>query len=258
MSNTISIFYFLPGMDIPNLHYVVHFGIPASLDDYMQETGRVGRDGLPSHAILLHHKDSIKGPHITAEAKSFSTTDQCLRQHLMDYFQDSYDVLIPPRCCSNCEAKKQCCPCSSKCSHLFGAMSCMCVKWCHGSSYFRPVIESKTDTSTVKQTVRLEMSHEDMVKCREKMTQLSLTAQFPVFPGAVCNEVYPQLLDNIFKNYRCIARPNDISNLGAYSQTTATELFNILNEFAPVCDFNTNVDASSDYHTTLCFSDSDD
>ena len=140
----------------------------------------------------------------------------------------------------------------------FGTMSCMCVKWCHGSSYFRPVIESKTDTSTVKQTVRLEMSHEDMVKCREKMTQLSLTAQFPVFPGAVCNEVYPQLLDNIFKNYRCIARPNDISNLGAYSQTTATELFNILNEFAPVCDFNTSVDASSDYHTALCFSDSDD
>ena len=80
----------------------------------------------------------------------------------------------------------------------------------------------------------------------------------PCFPGAVCNKVYPQLLDNIFKNYRCIARPNDISNLGAYSQTTATELFNILNEFAPVCDFNTSVDASSDYHTTLCFSDSDD
>ena len=32
------------GMDIPNVHYVVHYNPPAVLEDYLQEVGRAGRD----------------------------------------------------------------------------------------------------------------------------------------------------------------------------------------------------------------------
>jgi ATP-dependent DNA helicase RecQ len=42
------------GVDIPNVHAVIHYRFPGSLDDYVQGIGRAGRDGKPSVAILLY------------------------------------------------------------------------------------------------------------------------------------------------------------------------------------------------------------
>lgn len=41
------------GVDVPNIRTVVNFGIPSSLEAYVQQCGRAGRDGKPSRSIVL-------------------------------------------------------------------------------------------------------------------------------------------------------------------------------------------------------------
>jgi ATP-dependent DNA helicase RecQ len=42
------------GIDRPDVRYVVHVGAPRSLEQYLQEAGRAGRDGLVAECVLLH------------------------------------------------------------------------------------------------------------------------------------------------------------------------------------------------------------
>ncbi|WOT04991.1 DNA helicase RecQ [Shewanella youngdeokensis] len=103
------------GINKSNVRYVVHYDIPKSVEAYYQETGRAGRDGLDSEALMLFDpadigrvrhliEQSEPGPQQQVEfhklntMAAFAEAQTCRRQVLLHYFDES--ALEP---CGNCD-----------------------------------------------------------------------------------------------------------------------------------------------------------
>jgi len=110
------------GIDKPDIRFVIHYNIPKSLENYYQETGRAGRDGMEGKCILYYsHKDVSKlehflrdkqlserelGGQLIDEMVAFAETGQCRRKVLMNYFGEKY---MADNCgaCDNCLHPKE-------------------------------------------------------------------------------------------------------------------------------------------------------
>ncbi len=92
------------GMDVQGLYTVIHYGSPADTDDYLQETGRAGRQGDESVAVLLHHSKAFIICKPSAAMKAYVEGTACRRQTLLKSFETGDEQ--PPAtftCCDICD-----------------------------------------------------------------------------------------------------------------------------------------------------------
>ena len=103
------------GINKSNVRYVVHVDLPKNIEGYYQETGRAGRDGLASDALLLYsHGDASKLQRFARiegneeqsrimlnklnDMVKYCQLQSCRRQYLMRYFDEDF-----PANCNSCD-----------------------------------------------------------------------------------------------------------------------------------------------------------
>ena len=96
------------GVNCPDVREVIHVGIPDDTEEYMQETGRAGRDGLPALAMLL--RTSRRKSTSEGMLDYCSNSAICRRDKL---FQDvdSYIHIDLGTKCLCCDICSKCCDC---------------------------------------------------------------------------------------------------------------------------------------------------
>ena len=103
------------GIDKSNVRFVVHMDLPKNIEGYYQETGRAGRDGLQSEALLFFSRGDvmqlrgfieIEGNEAQSDIMleklnmmvSYCESRKCRRQYLLEYFGEDHSGN-----CGNCD-----------------------------------------------------------------------------------------------------------------------------------------------------------
>jgi ATP-dependent DNA helicase RecQ len=105
------------GIDCQDVRHVIHWGVPDDVETYVQETGRAGRDGLLSCAVLFRAPGSL-GERVSQQMKKYCTSlvkqTKCRKTVLFNDFDGCQSSKSKGcQCCDVCRKNCTCDRCES-------------------------------------------------------------------------------------------------------------------------------------------------
>lgn len=81
------------GVNVPDIDMIINWGAPRSVEEFMQEFGRGGRDGRSSMSVLYYHGIDISKTATDNKMRAYATSDTCRLMILQEHFTLMFVIL---------------------------------------------------------------------------------------------------------------------------------------------------------------------
>lgn len=105
------------GINCPDVRQVIHWGVPADAETYVQESGRAGRDGYLSCATII--KSNLDKRYSTQHMIDYCRSLDCRRSLLFKEFHDCTFSCTGCKCCDVCQKSCNCGQCDKNINFFF-------------------------------------------------------------------------------------------------------------------------------------------
>ncbi|MDE0978761.1 MAG: DNA helicase RecQ [Flavobacteriales bacterium] len=203
------------GIDKNNVRFVVHMNLPKNMEGYYQETGRAGRDGLTSHALLLHggsdfmtlskHCEIDGNPEQSdtllkklRRMQDFADSFACRRQTLLQYFGEAHAGNCDH--CDNCQTEFDVWDATLEAQKLLSTVARL--EWPYGLAHIIEILRgSKSQKVTAAQRelstygIGQDLPKAQWTQIGKELIQKGCLAQSPGrFPTLVLNDLSWEIL----------------------------------------------------------------
>lgn len=216
------------GIDSPNVREAIHWGPPEDLELYVQETGRGGRDNLPSSATLYYGKRDISHcGHCTESMKRYcENMSKCRRKLLMSQFTEE-EVELPcytHLCCDVCTCICMCNDCNPDVLSEYSQPGTPFSR-AHDNHEISNLKSSMITPKSVQITLKEEMSH-----YRTHLMSKVLGHATTLVGVELTTGLTDKTIANIAENCSFIKCESDLMKYGVTSHLYCGELFSIVNK----------------------------
>ena len=213
------------GVDIQNIRQVIHIGVPYTMEEYFQEAGRCGRDGLPSKALVYYNAYDISQSrtNMADVMREFVTANKCKREIILRHF--GYETprrSLPQHTC--CDYHRETCDCDT------------CLLSDVSNLYLASPLEDTSEAEVSPVDNHEALSKSKAKKLRQDLIdyRLSLHGSGRSCVGGVtlATGFSIQLIDAIVKNAICLTSVERVMmDFPVFSTAHAKAIYNIVQKY---------------------------
>ncbi|XP_068723416.1 uncharacterized protein [Montipora capricornis] len=212
------------GLDLKDIRQIIHIGLPCTMEEYFQEAGRAGRDGLPSKAHIYYNSyDTSKArKHLSSVMRDYVQSKKCKREIIMGYFGFSPLPLDTAHAC--CDYHEKLCSCDD--CVLSGVASLMAPAL---TDQAPPLSNDEVYPYPKLNMEQIAKLNEELVKFRLSLPGHGRTT---IGSTSLSSGVTIKLIREVAENAHTFSSAEDIEKrLPFFSQSHAISVWNIVKQF---------------------------